>query len=541
MPDLALLQATHFLRPIWLWALVPVVGLVLLLWRRTDPGRQWKGVIAPHLLEHLRIGSTGRFRAGPVPLLGLGLTLGVVGLAGPTWEQEPSPFAEDTAPLVIALDLSATMDAVDVQPSRLERAKQKIRDLLALRSDARTSLIVYAGSAHAVTPLADDVSVLETFLDGLATDLMPVPGKEPAQALALAEEMLARDTVPGSILFFTDGVSEEHTAAFVDHQSRTSDEIMVLAVGTSEGGPIPLEGNRFATDDQGRRIVASLDRTGLDALSREAGIFVGSVTVDDSDVSRVQSRVQTHLQVAQLEEETSRWRDMGYWLVFPLLFVSLYWFRRGWTVRWGFAVLVLAQAGCAPSSPEPRNFVDLWLTSDQQGRYHFDRGAFLTAGDRFDDSMWRGVAYYRAGDMQNAILAFARSDAPEAYFNLGNAYAATGDLAAAAASYRTALDGRPEWIEAQENLDLVLSLIPPPNDGDVPAPPPPPGPPDLDPDEVQFDEQGELGEQGRVEAALLSDEQIAEMWLRRLQASPADFLRRRFEAEFQTRRSQDGV
>ena len=506
MPDFTQLESLHFLRPLWLWGLLPVAGLLLLLWQRASPGRQWKGLIAPHLLAHLKVGSGGRFRIGPIPLLGLGLTLGVLGLAGPTWERERSPFAEDTAPLVIALDLSQTMDAVDVPPSRLERAKQKIRDLLALRSGARTALIVYAGSAHSVIPLADDASVFESFLDGLATDLMPLPGQEPSQALALAEELLARDSVPGSILFLTDGIAVENTATFAEHQSRTRDEVMVLAVGTTDGGPIPLEGNQFATDAQGRRIVASLDRAGLDALARDAEIFVGSVTVDDADVNRVQSRVQTHLQVVQEEDATSRWRDMGYWLVFPLLPLTLLWFRKGWTVRWALSLLVLAQSACTPGSSDSIRFVDLWLTPDQQGRYYFERGDLATAGDRFADPLWQGVAYYRAGDMQNAVLAFARSDEPEAHFNLGNSYAALGNLAAAVASYESALAARTGWLEAQDNLELVLSLIPPPEqDGDTP---PPPGAPNLDPDEIEFDRQGEMAEQGEVEAALLTDEQI---------------------------------
>jgi len=414
----------------------------------------------------------------------------------------------------------------------------KIWDLLSARSGARTALIVYAGSAHSVIPLSDDASVFKSFLDGLATDLMPVPGKEPSQALALAEETLAGDSVPGSILFITDGIAEEQTAAFVEHQSRTRDEVMVLAVGTADGGPITLEGNRFATDAQGRRIVATLDRAGLDALAREAGIFVGSITVDDSDVNRVQRRIQTHLELVQQEDATERWIDLGYWLVLPLLLVTLFWFRKGWTVRWGFAVLVLAQSGCAADPSEPFRLADLWLTPDQQGRWHLEQGDPATAAERFDDPLWRGVAYYRAGDMQNAVLALARSDVPEAHYNLGNAYAALSDMAAAAASYETALEGRPAWVEARENLDLVLSLIPPPAEGGETAPPP--GPPDLDPDDVQFDELGEMGEQGEVTAELLSDEQIAEMWLRRLRASPADFLRRRFDTEYQNRRSRDG-
>ena len=141
----------HFLRPAWLLALLPVVMVWLIVGRRGDVIRQWRKVIAPHLLAHLSVGSQDRWRFRPLHLTILVLLLGIIGLAGPTWEREISPFAEDTAPLIIVLDLSASMNAADVQPTRLKRAKQKVRDLLSLRSGSRSALIAYAGSSHTLS------------------------------------------------------------------------------------------------------------------------------------------------------------------------------------------------------------------------------------------------------------------------------------------------------------------------------------------------------------------------------------------------------
>ncbi len=101
----------HFLRPAWLLALLPVVMVWLIVGRRGDVIRQWRKVIAPHLLAHLSVGSQDRWRFRPLHLTILVLLLGIIGLAGPTWEREISPFAEDTAPLIIVLDLSASMNA----------------------------------------------------------------------------------------------------------------------------------------------------------------------------------------------------------------------------------------------------------------------------------------------------------------------------------------------------------------------------------------------------------------------------------------------
>ncbi len=557
----------HFLRPQWLWALVPVLGFSILLSRRLDPEKQWRRLIAPHLLSHLRIGAQDGLRLRPIHLVTMVALLATLGVAGPTWDREISPFAQDTAPLVIALDVSQSMNAVDVQPTRLERAKQKIRDLLALRPGSRTALIAYAGSAHMVLPLSDDPTMFEAFLDGLDIDVMPIAGKEPAEALGLAETILARDSVPGSILFLTDGIAPEHIPSFVRHGRESNDGVMVLALGTTEGGPVRTAPNQFATDAQGLRIVATLDREGLEALADLAGVFVGGATVDDEDVERVQRRILSHLRVVQQDDPTARWKDFGYYLVYPIALLALFWFRRGWTVRWGAALIVLSTVGCAPESgpqigfanlsrlgfSELTRFADLWLTPDQQGRYLFERGRYSEAGDRFADFTWAGTARYRAGDMDGAILAFARVDSPEAHFALGNAYARIGSNSAAVesnpasadgnsasiasyqasiASYDRALALRPEWTEASENRDLVQSLLPPPEDeeeeeqGGDPAPPP-----SFDPDDIQIEEDEIRGERGEVDGSLLDEDQLTEMWMRRLQTSPGEFLRRRFAIE----------
>ena len=108
---------------------------------------------------------------------------------------------------MIALDVSQSMAGTDIKPSRLERAKQKIRDLLTARAGARTGLIAYAGTAHLVMPPTDDPAVIEPFLAALSVGLMPVEGKSAGAALTLAAQMLAKDSVPGTVLLVGDGLS----------------------------------------------------------------------------------------------------------------------------------------------------------------------------------------------------------------------------------------------------------------------------------------------------------------------------------------------
>jgi Ca-activated chloride channel family protein len=326
-PDLRLLGDYHFLRPEWLWALAPVALVLFLLWRQQSATRRWQSVIAPHLLAHLVVRPKGRTWLRPSLLLGPVLVLAVLAAAGPSWRREPPPFTQDTAPLVIALDLSESMLVEDIQPSRLRRAQQKATDILAERKGARTGLLAYAGTAHMVLPLTDDPSVLEAYITSLEPSVMPVPGKDSFAALREAEAMLADDPTPGTILFLTDGIAAEDAPAFADHKHRSRDQIVVLAVGTEQGGAIARPDGSFGE-------LSTLDREGLEAVESQADAYVTTVTVDDTDVRRINRQIATHLTAVQQEDEEGRWRDDGWWLVLPLTLLCLVWFRKGWTIQW---------------------------------------------------------------------------------------------------------------------------------------------------------------------------------------------------------------
>ena len=126
----------HFLRPLWLLALLAAPLLVMLIGRRTDVRSQWQNMIAPHLLDHLLIEKGGRRWLQPVHLTAVLIVIAAIAAAGPTWQREKPPFVEDTAPLAIAIDLTETMNATDVSPTRLEN-EGKGRNDLALSAAGR--------------------------------------------------------------------------------------------------------------------------------------------------------------------------------------------------------------------------------------------------------------------------------------------------------------------------------------------------------------------------------------------------------------------
>jgi Ca-activated chloride channel family protein len=518
------IEAFHFLRPAWLLALPAALILAWIVARREDVRTRWRGLIEPQLLDRLVVDRRARWRVRPVYATVAMVIVGAIAAAGPTWKRERPPFVEDKAPLAVAIDLSQTMDAIDVTPTRLERAKLKMHDLLALRPGARTALFAYAGSAHLVLPLTDDAALLGTYLDALATGLMPPGGRDTAKALRLIDESLVREPVPGTVLFLTDGVEPAAFDAFRRHAGK--DQLMVLGIGTEQGGPIRTGPESFLEDATGRRVFTRLDVAGLRRL-KQAGVEVATITLDDSDVKWVERRVQTHLAQRQSEAAT-RWQDEGWWLALPIGLLAALWFRRGWTIRWvSVVVLVL---GASAGQARAADLLGAWLTPDQQGRLYFERGDFPQAAAHFADPMWRGVALYRAGEFADAIEAFALVDTPDSYYNQGNALAHLKKYPQAVKSYEQALKGRPDWPEAKRNLALVQKLIPASKkDEDYGEAP------NLPPDQITFDDLGKKGKRGAVK---LSAAQTAEMWMRNIQTSPAQLLRRKFALDDQRREGQ---
>ena len=324
MPDSALLENFHFLRPWWLLLIVVAIYLHRRLGKAFNAARQWDGAIAEHLIGHLIVGAKQRRMLRPYQLMTVVISLAALALAGPAWEREITPFTEDQAPLVVALKLTDSMLAVDQQPTRLARAKQKLSDLLAARQGARTAVIAYAGSAHAVLPLTDDAQLLQIYLESLTPDLMPVAGDAPDKALRLARQMLDAESAAGTIVFMGDGIDRSLADAFQSHASSSADQVLIWAFGTALGGPI-VESSLDAPP---------YDLDGMNIVANASGSSVIRSSVDDSDLRQITGDIRTHLVNAIEADEDLRWIDAGYFLVWPLALLALVWSRRGWTVAW---------------------------------------------------------------------------------------------------------------------------------------------------------------------------------------------------------------
>jgi Ca-activated chloride channel family protein len=487
MPDTATIPF-HLLRPQWLIALAPVVAiLALVLWRQRAE-TQWSGVVASHLLKHLIVRPGRKWGINPAWLVASGMLLGIVALSGPTWRRELPPFVEDKAPLMIALSLSSSMTATDVAPSRLERAKEKIRDLLSARAGARTGLIAFAATSHLVMPLTDDRLVIEPFLAALTPNLMPSDGHNAIAAVALAAQSLATEPVAGTILVVGDDLAGEPAL----RQAAGRNNLLMLAI---TAGDAPSGAVR--------------------------------VSVDGADIRTLERRIETRYQAAQGDTFGTQWLDEGYWLLLPLALLSLLWFRRGTTVAWVLA-LVLSFHAWPASAQDSTWFRNLWLTPDQQGRLAFDRGDYAAAAKLFADPMWRGIAAYRAYDFLEAAKAFGQVDTIEGKFALGDAEAQNHAYEKAIKAYDEVLKAQPQNLPAKTNRAIVAAALKAQEEKREKQEQEDSAPPDEKADETRVDPNQKGGKRIQVKPEDVTTAGAAEAWMREVQTTPADFLKLKF-------------
>ena len=323
----------HFLRPGWLVA-VPLVLLVWWIVRRLHRQRPPESsMFSAHLLAALLISDSNSSRIRPVDGVATALLLLVLAAAGPTWSKQPSPWFAETAPLVIAMEVSDSMRSNDVQPTRLDRARFKALDLIDARTGARTALVAYAGTSHLVMPPTTDERVIKPFLEGLDPAVMPKPGASASAVLPMAAEILGDQAEVSSLVFFTDGFEDGDIDALAEfNQQPAAPAVIALVFGTERGGVALMPDGSPVMGADGSRLQTGVNTALFREAESGAGVKVIQARSGDSDLRELVSGGGGGRGGAGGPE--AAWRDQGWWLVWPAPLLVLVWFRKGWTMQW---------------------------------------------------------------------------------------------------------------------------------------------------------------------------------------------------------------
>jgi Ca-activated chloride channel family protein len=451
----------HFLRPLWLLVLPVGAWLIWQLLRgRADAGG-WRSVVEPTLRPHV-LAEPEVMRDSRLALIAslAAWLVAVVALAGPAWERLPVPAFRSEEALVVALDLSRSMDAGDVEPSRLERAKLKLLDLLERRAAGQTALVVFSTHAFTVTPLTTDTRTITSLVSAVDTSIMPTQGGSLFAGLEKAAALLEQTGLNrGDILLITDSEVDEAALDLAGELASDGYGTSVLAVGTEQGAPIPRPEGGFVTDANGQVVVPQLDAASLEGLAAAGGGRFATLAPNDRDLDTLFPEPAALALEAALdgsgeeEYEADVWLDRGLVLVLVLLPLLALSFRRGWIAVWLLVVL----------APLPRaeafEWRDLWRRSDQRGAEAFEAEQPARAAELFDDPEWRSAAQYRAGQFEESAASLANVDSAASHYNRGNALAKAGQLPAAIGAYDRALELDSANEDARYNRELVAELL----------------------------------------------------------------------------------
>jgi len=445
----------HLARPAWL-LLLPLGGWLLWrLWHRERRLGRWQALLPAAFQPWLLQG--GRHRQSRLAwlLLGLAWLLALLALIGPGWQRLQQPAQLRSDPLVAIIELTPQMLAADLAPNRLEQARRKLLDLLAARGETQTAIVVYAGSAHVLVPLSDDLATAQNLLSALTPSLMPEPGQRADLAVQRALALLDQGANgQGRLLLLSGALDAAEQNGIRAALAGRDNPLLLLGVGTPAGAPVPLENGGFLRDAAGSIVLPRLNGEQLAAFAASLGGSYSTLRLDDGDLADLGLLASrgTRREAAQAMQPLAGWADQGHWLLLPLLLLASCAGRRGW-------LFVLTALLITPPPAMALDFADLWWRSDQQGQRLLEAGRPQEAAQRFSDPQWRGLAHYQAGDYAAAAEAFAQGTDATAHYNRGNALARGGELEGALDAYEQALREDPQLEVARHNRELVAQLL----------------------------------------------------------------------------------
>ena len=310
----------RFGEPLYLYLIILIPLLIgFLIWAEKKRKALSTRFVDSSLLSRLvSPGAVGQ-RRRKARLLIWGLVFLMIALAQPRWGYQWEDLKQRGVDIIVALDVSNSMRATDIKPSRLERAKHKVADLLRMLKGDRVGLVAFAGTSFLHCPLTLDYQAAEMFLSALDTDLIPVQGT--ALGHAIETSINAFSTVEKkskAILLITDG--EDHEGTVLKALQRAQQEgvkIFVIGIGQEEGVPVPDPSGGFKRNRSGEIVLSKINEPLLENIAVESGgTYVRSVHGDMDLRTIYLEQIQQSMEKKELKSSRrKRWTERFQWLI----------------------------------------------------------------------------------------------------------------------------------------------------------------------------------------------------------------------------------
>ena len=444
----------HFLRAGWILLIPIAILLIFFFKRRMLTIGNWEKLIDKRLLPYVMSRSQLSDNQYKWWLISLISVLSIIALAGPTWERIEQPSFRTDQSLVIALDLSRSMNAQDISPNRLTRAKLKILDILERRQGAQVALIVYSANAFTVTPLTSDTDTIIALINSIDTSIMPSRGSYPALAIDKGLQLLNQASVSnGEIILVTDGGITSDSFSSAQKLRDEGYRLSALGIGSMSGAPIPKETGGFITDNTGQITISRLEVDDLKDLVEIGGGSYTSITSNDQDIDTLLSEVYSAVRESDDSVTTDQWKEFGPWLLLIVVPFGSLLFRKGWVFVFLLTIMPI------DNSVYALDWNDLWKTRDQQAKEAMESGDYDKAIELFEDSEWLAAAHYKAGNYRQSANGYNNNSNIDHLYNHANSLAKIGQFEEAIENYEKVIAEEPNAEDALYNLNLLKDLL----------------------------------------------------------------------------------
>ena len=278
----------QFSHPEYLYALALIpLFTVIFVWVLLARKKRLQRFGDTELLSRLMPDASTRKPVVKFVLLMIAYTFVVLGVSGPRFGTKLQEIKRTGSEIIIALDVSNSMMAEDIQPNRLERAKQAVSRLIDRLGDNKIGLIVFAGEAYVQLPITADYVSAKMFLNTISPDIVPIQGTAIGAAINLSVNSFSPASEAGkAIIVITDGENhEDDPVKAAEEAVKQGINVYAIGVGSTQGTPIPMRttsGQRdFMKDRDGNTVMTKLDEKTLQEMALAGkGIYVRATTAN---------------------------------------------------------------------------------------------------------------------------------------------------------------------------------------------------------------------------------------------------------------------